>query len=397
MNQDYKIYCPKCGNEMNSNSRYCMKCGFLNANNEANQNMQAYIPTVQNTSYQIGSGQVINQNPNQITTAIASNTGNATLCFIINFLIYIGILGFGFIYSMRGLDINFDNIKTSIFPYISLISSVSFLFIYSLQLIFIKCNKKWWSVFIPIYNVMELGDITFKKKWVGLLTLIPVIGQIIFLVMLYVLGTKFKYSGLLTMLFAPIMIPIIGFGTRFYEGVNFVSRNDTLENDYGRKKLFLTFIVIFIAFGIIFIFWNNIIETKTKAKKLTNYYFVFANSRLIDKTKQLAIENYLECDDYDYRDDSGLYYIYFADIGQHTYLPLYYLRDEIEASVLIDNSNNEHKYYVSMSDGTYGFGETLSSQININTVVDYKKIERRNSNSINYCTVTKPKITVGEM
>ena len=53
MNQDYKIYCPKCGNEMNSNSRYCMKCGFLNANNEANQNMQAYIPTVQNTSYQI--------------------------------------------------------------------------------------------------------------------------------------------------------------------------------------------------------------------------------------------------------------------------------------------------------------------------------------------------------
>jgi len=111
MNQDYKIYCPKCGSEMNSNSRYCMKCGFLNANNEANQNMQAYIPTVQNTSYQIGSGQVINQNPNQITTAIASNTGNATLCFIINFLIYVGILGFGFIYSMRGLDINFDNIK----------------------------------------------------------------------------------------------------------------------------------------------------------------------------------------------------------------------------------------------------------------------------------------------
>jgi hypothetical protein len=171
------------------------------------------------------------------------------------------------------------------------------------------------------------------------------------------------------------MIPIIGFGTRFYEGVNFVSRNDTLENDYGRKKLFLTFIIIFIVFGIIFIFWNNIVETKSKAKKLTNYYFVFANSRLINKTKQLISENYLECDDYDYKDNSGVYYIYIADIGSHTYLPFYYLRDDISASVLVDNTSGESKIYVSLTDGTFGFRETLAEEVGPDSLEEYKNVE----------------------
>ena len=56
MNQDngFKIFCPRCGNEMNSESRYCMKCGYLNTNNAANQN---------------------NDNE-RIVNSITSNTGN---------------------------------------------------------------------------------------------------------------------------------------------------------------------------------------------------------------------------------------------------------------------------------------------------------------------------------
>lgn len=394
---DNKVYCPRCGSEMNSNSRYCMKCGYLNPNDPQNQNMTQYIPDTNTNSYQIGSGQVINQDNKNVTMAIASNTGNTIFCFVLNFLIYIAILVFGFIYSMRGLEINLINIKLSIFPYVACVSSIVFLFIYSLQLIFIKCNKKWWSVFIPVYNLMILAEITFKKKWIGLLTLIPIVGQILFLVMLYKLGTKFKYNGLLTMIFSLIYIPIIGFGTRLYENTTFVSNNDSLEKDYKRKKVFLTLIVLFIGLGLAFIFWNNIIETKNKAKKLTNYYFVMANHRLIDKTKQLVRENYLECDDYEYSNNTGIYYIYYPDIHEHTYLPFYYLRDAISASVIIDNSYADTKYYVSMSDGTYGFGETLSTDVNINTVVEYKEVIRKQSSEINYCIITKPKITVGEM
>ena len=86
MNQDngFKIFCPRCGNEMNSESRYCMKCGYLNTNNAANQNMKQYIPESESGSYQIGSGQLINQNNDneRIVNSISSNTGNTKLCFL---------------------------------------------------------------------------------------------------------------------------------------------------------------------------------------------------------------------------------------------------------------------------------------------------------------------------
>ena len=38
MNDDgYTVFCARCGAEMNSNSRYCMKCGYLNPDHEANK------------------------------------------------------------------------------------------------------------------------------------------------------------------------------------------------------------------------------------------------------------------------------------------------------------------------------------------------------------------------
>ena len=42
-NNEYTIYCAKCGAEMGSNSRYCMKCGTLNYEHEANKNMKGYM------------------------------------------------------------------------------------------------------------------------------------------------------------------------------------------------------------------------------------------------------------------------------------------------------------------------------------------------------------------
>ena len=46
MNDDggFTIYCSRCGAEMSSNSRYCMKCGNLNYDHEANKNMRRYKP-----------------------------------------------------------------------------------------------------------------------------------------------------------------------------------------------------------------------------------------------------------------------------------------------------------------------------------------------------------------
>lgn len=397
MNQDnngFQMFCPRCGSEMNSNSRYCMKCGYLNPGNQANQNMQQYIPTNQVSSYQIGSGQTITQQADQVTTGIASNTGNKKICFLVNYLLYMFIIVLSF-FIIIGNDItSFDIIKNSLFPYVAFSTSVFFLFVYSMELIFMKSNKKWWYALVPVYNLFILCDIVYKKKLLGILLLIPVVGQIFFLVTLYIMGTKFKYSGLLTMLFPIIFIPLMGFGSRLYEGVNYVGEERTLEKDYKRKRVFFISLMIFLVFGFVCIFWTNIIEIKTKTKRFTNYYYVFATNQIIDKTKQLAEENYLECDS-PYNPNSGRYYIEYADMGDVAYFPFYYWREVIGGYVIIDNTSGSSKYYISISDGTYGYPETLSSDVKLETIVPYEKVINRKD--VNYCINTKHKATTGEL
>ena len=39
----YTMTCPRCGSQMNSSSRYCMKCGYLNYEHQANAQMKQYV------------------------------------------------------------------------------------------------------------------------------------------------------------------------------------------------------------------------------------------------------------------------------------------------------------------------------------------------------------------
>ena len=389
------IICPRCGSKMNSNSRCCLKCGYLNPNAPENKGMQQFISTEKDSSYQVGSGEIVIKNNGQITNSIASKTGNRRVCFFINYLLYISIIILNFLLVINRNSISLDTIKNSFFPYVILGTSILFLYIYSIQLIFIKCNKRWWSSLIPFYNLLILGEIVFKNKWLGFAFFIPIIGQILFLVALYELAEKFKYNGVLAAIFPILYIPLMGFGNRLYDDINYVSEDKTLEKDYKRKKLFFISILVFILLGGILIFWNNIIEIKGKAFRLKNYYYVFATKQIVKKTEQLAKENYLECERYNYNDEDGIYYIEYADIGNVAYIPFHSFMDVIGGYVIIDNTSGSSKYYVSISDGTYGYPETLYDNINIDTVVSYERIFERND--INYCRNEKPAVTVGGM
>ena len=100
-NDNHKIYCQKCGAEMNSNSRYCMNCGALNYDHEANKNMQQFIPKYKNNTYQIGSGQFMIQNDNnQISQSIATNTGNKFI-FHKLFSLLVNFISKFFLYKRR--------------------------------------------------------------------------------------------------------------------------------------------------------------------------------------------------------------------------------------------------------------------------------------------------------
>lgn len=392
MNQDsgYKILCPRCGSEMNSNSRYCMKCGYLNTSNEANQNMKQYVPKEEVNSYQIGQGQVIDQNNQRILNSVGFNTGNRRVCFLLNYLLYLVIIIGSFVLMFKDSVITLDVIKNSLYPILAFEVSILFLFIYSMELIFMKCNKKWYYALIPIYNLFILTEIVFNKRWLGILLLIPVVGQIFFLVILYILGTKFKYNGLLTMLFPIIFIPLMGFGTKFFEGRNYLNENNTLENDYRRKKIFFITIMIFLVSSFIILFWTNILDIKNRAKKITNYYYVYASHQIVEKTKVLGEENYLLCDDYDYSSTSGIYYVQYPDMGAVAHFPFYYLRDVIGGYVIIDN--NSGNYYISMSDGTFGFPQLNINDVKLENIEEYSNVEYKDKNSVNYCINTKTRI-----
>ena len=58
------------------------------------------------------------------------------------------------------------------------------------------------------------------------------------------------------------------------------------------------------------------------------------------------------------------------------FLPFYYQREPIEGYVLVDNTSGESKYYVSMTDYTYGFPETLYEDITYKTPTEFTKITK---------------------
>ncbi len=368
----YTMICPRCGAEMNSNARCCLKCGNLNYEHEANKNMRPFIENNKQT-YHVGSGNFIvgsnNKDAND-NISLANNTGSELLCFIVTYLIYIlSVGGTGLLFfSEMGYDIN--AFVASSFPLIGIVLTMIFIYIYALELIYIKCNKRWWSGLIPIYNNMVLADITFQKQWIGLLVLIPVIGPIISLVMVYKLGKDFKYSGILVAILPFIFIPIIGFGNHSYLGYTFVGEEGkiSLEKRYSYKKMFLM-----TSFFIFLILLGSYIYSKIgviKEYKASNYYYVLTSNKMIDKTKKIIQEGANSCES-TYSSVSGVYYFTYPDVGDVVHLPFYYLREPISGYVKVDNTMGKAKYYVTLSDGKSGFYEIASNRITKDVVNNY--------------------------
>ena len=176
MNNDSVTYCSRCGSEMKSDSRYCMKCGNLNPDHPENEGMLKYYKE-NNSTYTIGMGKklVNNQNSNSISTLIGTNMGSYKLCFLINIVIYLiicgGILLSTYITNNNGI---MGLVKSNV--YVSLLTvSIIFIYVYSYQLLYMKMNQRWWSSLIPFYNFLILSKALFNNMLLGLLMFVPFI------------------------------------------------------------------------------------------------------------------------------------------------------------------------------------------------------------------------------
>ena len=97
-----------------------------------------------------------------------------------------------------------------------------------------------------------------------------------------------------------------------------------------------------------------------------------------------------------YSANSGVYYVQYPDVGQRVFIPFYHLKDDsISAYVIIDNTSGTSKYYISMSDGTYGYPETLYENFTKDNIVKYKEIKFKDASEVNYCEIKKATASVG--
>ena len=90
------------------------------------------------------------------------------------------------------------------------------LMLFSMAKIYKKANQPAWGAFIPVYNLFVLSEMVFGIGWLFVLEFLPYyLGYIFGLVSFFMLGKKFNTSGILTMLFPFIMIPVIAFNNKY--------------------------------------------------------------------------------------------------------------------------------------------------------------------------------------
>lgn len=387
-NDDRVIYCSRCGAEMKASSRYCMKCGNLNYDHPENNNMKKFIDEKNVQSYEVGSGKFIMGNVSNnsgVIKSIANNTGNKGLCFYLTFSLYLVLLLISIFPLFFKGNFSLDTVVASTFPIKCIIFSVAFLYIYSIELLFMKANKRWWAGLIPIYNVMILSEMAFNKKNLGLIVLVPVVGVIYLFVLFYKIGEKFEYSGIITVLFNVVMIPVIAFGDHLYDKRTFTDDSvNSTEVDYKRKKTFLLMALVFCIIGIALLVYANMTQVKSTSEGASNYYYVYATNKMVKKLSEAIESGEITCeDDVTYDASTGTYYFYIGDAGDEFNLFLQIMRDPIEAYIKIENVNGEAKYYISMTDGKKGFAETLAEEVTTDTIVDYPSLttDYKNGNS----------------
>ena len=241
-NEDYEIYCTRCGSIMKKSARCCMKCGNLNMENPLNNKMSQFVKDDDNStnkyyfSFNHNSGLYDRVNSNDLKA-----------CFIINMILFIFILFSNILISSNFFS-DFNSLLSINFFVINISFSITFLLLFAYEIFFFKLGYYWWKAIIPFYNIYLLSKRVFNKGFLFILTFIPIIGELYLLVLLYKLGTKFGKSGILFALIPYIMIPIISYGEYSYDNLKLVSDDDN-SRIFKFKKCFLTvsFIVIFIS------------------------------------------------------------------------------------------------------------------------------------------------------
>ncbi len=251
------ILCPKCGAEMKKTARYCMKCGQLNYAHPDNASMKEVAwKGARKASFVMGD----NYNSFNIS---GNHIGIFRDCLIINIILHLILV------VLLALPMFLFGKGAVAIVLIVLIVGIMFFYNYAFQRIYIKAGENWWAYFVPLYGQYVQYKISLGNGWLFLLSFIPVINVILMLISNYKLGKNFNKSGVLTLLFSPVMIPIIAYGKSEFGGFstkkvnleslsNDPSKKTDLEKRYGVKKFIVTTILLIVLAFLAYFSWDTI-------------------------------------------------------------------------------------------------------------------------------------------
>lgn len=377
-NDGYVFTCSRCGSEMNSNSRYCMKCGNLNPNHPDNKAMSKYLGK---ETYEFKNNQqVLSQvNANIITAksgeiAFASHSGNYNLCFFINIILYILSIGATVFYFYNACNSDFNAIVHSECYYYVAIITISFLNLYAMELLFMKMNRQWWLSLIPVVNIFVFASVLQENKWLNLLLLVPVVGEIYYIYLYCKMLKAFKKSIILGLLFPGIMLLVIAFGSAPFNNLYYVSGRGSLEKEYKKKRVFLVLSIVIIVISIITFIYGNASEISIKIDTNKRNRYVTTAKKLVE-----SISNHVENDNYHCIYDSDTLYFYYENVFESSAFGFDSFSKPIEGYVKVLVTNNydgskSYQYFVSMTDNTYGFEEIAIEELDIDKVVEYESL-----------------------
>ena len=106
--------------------------------------------------------------------------------------------------------------------YMVVVLALCVLSIIGMWKLFVKAGKPGWAAIVPFYNMYCLFDMSFGTGWLFLLTLVPCVNIVIYVMLCFKLAKAFGQStafGFGLLFLNSIFMLILGFGSAQYIGV----------------------------------------------------------------------------------------------------------------------------------------------------------------------------------
>lgn len=313
------MICHRCGATLNSEQRYCMKCGALNYEHPDNQKMKQYITDQEleqaNQEYQKATkepaqtieiaGQVFSDGPE----------GNKKTTYVDTRVMLVLLLIF---------TICLASIYYFVFPYsVTMVISLCILFFIFVFFIltnisvYMKGGYSGFVSFIPFYSQYAYFDIVFGKGWLFLISFIPVVGVFYMFYVLYKTGKVFGKSGWFTLFFPFIMLPIIAFSDKsVYVGPS-RKYQSYVERGRMRNTKFPAFICSIIVFFLFLAF------TQLSFADYAQIYFTQKDiQRVTNSVKKDIFDGMYFCDGTILTAKDGDFYISVEDLSDVQLYPI---------------------------------------------------------------------------